>query len=85
MPRLPGRISKKSISPQRGHEMSNYPPGVTGNEYEIAGPDWEEEIECPKCEKETVRLYYGGSWWIDCEHCGYGESGYVEDDYIEDL
>jgi len=28
--------------------MSNYPPGVTGNEYEIAGPDaeFEEEFEC---------------------------------------
>lgn len=28
--------------------MSNYPPGVTGNEYEIAGPDYErdEEREC---------------------------------------
>ena len=25
--------------------MSNYPPGVNGNEYEIAGPDdeWEDE------------------------------------------
>lgn len=30
---------------------SNYPPGVTGNEYEIAGPDYEKDIEelCPKC------------------------------------
>jgi hypothetical protein len=28
--------------------MSNYPDGVSGLEYEIAGPDseWEEEIEC---------------------------------------
>lgn len=24
---------------------SNYPPGVTGHELEIAGPDWEGEIE----------------------------------------
>jgi hypothetical protein len=24
--------------------LSNYPPGVTGNEYEIAGPDWEETV-----------------------------------------
>jgi hypothetical protein len=30
---------------------SNYPPGVTGNEYEISGPDceWEEQRECPLC------------------------------------
>ena len=25
--------------------MSNYPPGVTGRELQIAGPDWEDEIE----------------------------------------
>ena len=36
--------------------LSNYPPGVTGNEYEIAGPDseWEETRYCEKCEKDTV-------------------------------
>ena len=30
---------------------SNYPPGVTGNEYAIAGPqaEWEEWRECPFC------------------------------------
>tara|TARA_Y100001949_G_scaffold143511_1_gene126122 strand:- start:720 stop:989 length:270 start_codon:yes stop_codon:yes gene_type:complete len=34
----------------------NYPDGVTGNEYEIAGPDdeWESEHYCEKCEKDTV-------------------------------
>lgn len=25
--------------------MDNYPPGVTGSELEIAGPDWEREAE----------------------------------------
>ena len=36
--------------------LSNYPPGVTGNEYEIAGPDdeWESEHYCEKCEKDTI-------------------------------
>ena len=36
--------------------LSNYPPGVTGNEYEIAGPDdeWESEHYCEKCEKTTT-------------------------------
>ena len=36
--------------------LSNYPPGVTGNEYQIAGPDseWEETHYCEKCEKDTV-------------------------------
>tara|TARA_B100001964_G_scaffold210472_1_gene244943 strand:- start:222 stop:497 length:276 start_codon:yes stop_codon:yes gene_type:complete len=34
---------------------SNYPPGVTGNEYEIAGPDltWEDQHYCDDCEKYT--------------------------------
>ena len=28
----------------------SYPPGVTGREYAIAGPDWEEELgACPAC------------------------------------
>lgn len=38
--------------------MSNYPPGVTGNEYEIAGPDneWEEEFECTNDEFEFVMI-----------------------------
>jgi hypothetical protein len=31
--------------------VSNYPPGVTGNEYQISGAEreWEEERECPHC------------------------------------
>lgn len=31
---------------------SNYPPGVTGNEYAIGGAEseWEEIRECPSCE-----------------------------------
>ena len=34
----------------------NYPPGVTGNEYEIAGPDkeWEEEFYCEECDKDII-------------------------------
>lgn len=38
--------------------MSNYPPGVSGNEYEIAGPDneWEEEFECSNEKFEYVRI-----------------------------
>ena len=31
--------------------MSNYPPGVTGNEYAISGPEYEREtaLECEVC------------------------------------
>lgn len=38
--------------------MSNYPPGVTGNEFAIAGPDreWEEEFKCTNDEFEYVMI-----------------------------
>lgn len=35
--------------------MSNYPPGVTGAEFEIAGPDWERE-ENKSCGAEDVSI-----------------------------
>jgi len=52
---------------------SNYPPGVTGNEYEIAGPDYETEVdgECPVCGKSNVLWEWcvGGNRWIECSNC----------------
>ena len=39
--------------------MSNYPPGVTGNEFEIAGPSWEGEIE-RTCEQTDVEIKVAG-------------------------
>lgn len=38
--------------------MSNYPPGVSGNEYEISGPDseWEEEFQCDNDDFEFVMI-----------------------------
>jgi hypothetical protein len=54
---------------------SNYPLGVTGNEYEIAGPDTETEaqIECSTCEETTEFMVYtfGHEKWADCQTCGY--------------
>lgn len=54
--------------------MSNYPPGVTGNELRIAGPDWDGDIEreCPRCEQWV--LVYASSFrgvlsW-ECPLCG---------------
>ena len=35
--------------------MSNYPPGVTGRELEIAGPDWEGELE-RECSQRDIEL-----------------------------
>jgi transcription elongation factor Elf1 len=53
---------------------SNYPPGVTGREYEIAGPDreWEEHRTCIHCGKdEVVTLQaYGSQVWFHCQSCG---------------
>lgn len=52
---------------------SNYPPGVTGAEYEIAGPDREEdeERECEYCGEVanvTVSYYKLEAWWT-CPTC----------------
>ena len=48
---------------------SQYPPGVTGNEYEIAGPDSEKELDelCSICNETQVELSYGHKRWIVCE------------------
>ena len=53
---------------------SNYPPGVTGNEFAIAGPDYEKESDtlCPECLRENMmELGYGGGWWLACGICDY--------------
>jgi hypothetical protein len=51
--------------------MSNYPPGVTGNEYEIAGPDYERETDkpCRKCGELMMELGYRHERWLACV-CG---------------
>lgn len=64
-----------------GAEMSsNYPPGVTGNEYEIAGPDYEHESDTPcpyvvgkdedsmPCGEPTMEEGYHGERWLYCEN-----------------
>ena len=52
---------------------SNYPPGVTGFEYEIQGPDYEHETEelCPKCGGAMVEQSYHKSRWVVCCSCYY--------------
>ena len=56
---------------------SNYPPGVSGNEYEIAGADYQREYTdkdfCPKCLMGGT-LYqegYQSQHWVFCSECGY--------------
>lgn len=72
----------------------NYPPGVTGNEYEIAGPDreWSDEREvyckneeCSEYEKEReeevdIQSYRHTSWWSwTCPTCNQ-EAEFERDD-----
>jgi hypothetical protein len=53
--------------------VSNYPPGVTGNEYEIAGPDreFEDERTCPDCDQVSIVDVTGYGWeeWWTCPWC----------------
>ncbi len=56
--------------------MSNYPPGVTGNEYEIAGPDFEEEDKnshCPLCCGDLMIAGYRDRKWLSCVACDFTE------------
>jgi hypothetical protein len=76
---------------------SNYPPGVTGNELQIAGPDseWEEDmdVECQndECEMfdetQTVEVsawsYHGSATYNwDCPKCGHAHE-FERDDINE--
>ena len=58
---------------------SNYPPGVTGHEYAIAGPDYEKESETPcphnseeeggkMCGADTMEMGYRSERWLTCVH-----------------
>lgn len=59
--------------------MSNYPPGVTGNEMAISGPHREWDVadwECPRCD----HVGDADGWfhpmegtWIDCPECGFSQ------------
>ena len=55
--------------------VSNYPPGVTGNEFEIAGPDYEQDYPdpCPKCSSPMVEQGYRWERWVICVSCDYRE------------
>ena len=52
----------------------HYPPGATGNEYAIAGPDYEQELDepCPQCGAlALVEEGYRGNRWATCDECDY--------------
>lgn len=55
--------------------MSNYPPGVTGGEFEIAGPDWEGQVDRECLEEcrfagEVEAWSYGSVLHWTCPMCG---------------
>lgn len=50
--------------------LSNYPPGVTGLEPEIAG-DEEYEDECYECGAEVTGYGAHGFFEYDCDGCGF--------------
>ena len=68
--------------------LSNYPPGVSGNEWQIAGPEREDEGHrvCPNayCDKEVLVTisFYGDETFWECPECGFEvvEEFYSEDD-----
>ena len=66
---------------------SNYPPGVTGSEYPIAGPDYEREAgRCPSCGEDTLYEYgYQSDSWLDCTECDFHEELDRYDRYDEEL
>ena len=66
--------------------MSNYPAGVTGNEYEISGPEYSDSAirYCDHCEDDREGTLEGhrdrGSWFI-CDECGETtDLGYPEEE-----
>lgn len=65
--------------------LSNYPDNVSGNEIQIAGPDYEYESgrECETCGKTQPGMsegYHGDHWWT-CDVCDTQVT--VEDDNDE--
>ena len=51
---------------------NNFPPGVTGNEYAIAGPDYEKEsdVPCSQCDNvpSMVEQGFQGNRWLVCDN-----------------
>lgn len=66
--------------------MSNYPPGVTGNEWQIAGPD--ERVVSVDCNVDGCGFtgevdgssIDGETWQFTCPDCGTTDEWLIEDD-----
>ena len=69
---------------------NNFPPGVTGNEYAIAGPDYENESDelClailwygSECQAPTMEQGFQGRRWLVCDN---GHTTDLEEDPGDD-
>lgn len=62
--------------------LRNFPPGVTGNEYEISGPDEERQEDrfCSQCDDDTPHNVYRYrlQLWGECIPCGHEFDDIVE-------
>jgi len=70
--------------------LSNYPPGVTGNEYAIGGAEheWVEERVCPFCDEpqkmdHEAHHEFGVRAWCNNPDCGGSDGFEVLDPYEE--
>jgi len=74
----------------------DYPPGVTGNEIEIAGPDYEKEsdVPCPyepnkstkdslPCGEPTMEEGYHHERWLICDNGHRTDLDSEEDDRFD--
>ena len=65
----------RRLGDRKGGGAMPYPVGVTGNEYRIAGPDYEQELEqqCPNCGDENClfELGYRRARWVFCWSCNW--------------
>ena len=79
--------------------LSNYPPGVSGFEYEIAGPDaeWNKSLWCDECDRITLftcqsyqNTYSAACTVCDREHPTWSaereqlEDGLLDDDEFDE-
>ena len=61
----------------------NYPPGVTGNEYEITWADYAKEVKgaCPNCGAPDTLIEegYKDVCWQTCRACGFEQDVLFEE------
>lgn len=66
--------------------QSNFPPGIRGDEPQIAGPDREYEAWrfCEACDNDTTHIIwrYGLTEALECRECGHESESEIGPDSI---